>query len=66
MKYVPAWFPGAEFKRHALFARQLSMDMRSAPFQMVKRRMVRGCLVKLNLCLTDGCTGCGHCSTFHR
>ena len=40
VRYVPAWFPGAGFKREALFARQLSMDMRSAPFEAVKQQMV--------------------------
>ncbi|KAI0730583.1 cytochrome P450 [Earliella scabrosa] len=42
LKFVPAWFPGAEFKRRANFARQLSMDMRSAPFKAVKKQMSNG------------------------
>ena len=41
VKHIPSWFPGADFKRRGLFARQLSIKMRSAPFDAVKKQMVR-------------------------
>ena len=40
VKYVPAWFPGARFKRDALFARKLAWDMRAVPFKTVKAQLV--------------------------
>ncbi|KAI0312135.1 cytochrome P450 [Amylostereum chailletii] len=45
LKYVPTWFPGAGFKRHALFMRQLSINMREAPYQMVKDQLASGVAV---------------------
>lgn len=41
VKYVPAWLPGAQFKRDALFGKLLGIRMRNAPYTMVKERMVR-------------------------
>ena len=40
VKYVPAWFPGARLQKEALYGRKLSADMRNAPFDMVKTRLV--------------------------
>ncbi|PIL24606.1 cytochrome P450 [Ganoderma sinense ZZ0214-1] len=42
LKYVPAWFPGAGFKRAALYARKLAWDMRYVPFQAVKAHIASG------------------------
>ncbi|KAF8531880.1 cytochrome P450 [Gautieria morchelliformis] len=42
LKYVPAWLPGASFKRKAIFARQLSIKMRNAPFEMVQGHLAAG------------------------
>ncbi|KAH9929005.1 cytochrome P450 [Epithele typhae] len=42
LKYVPAWFPGAGFKRNALIGAQLSRDMRDKPYNAAKRQMVEG------------------------
>ena len=41
MKYVPAWFPGAGFKRKAEAWRKLSQSMLNDPYQMTKRKIVR-------------------------
>ncbi|KAI0033835.1 cytochrome P450 [Vararia minispora EC-137] len=46
LKHVPAWFPGAHYKRKALLARKLSERMRYAPFEMVKRRLASGAAVQ--------------------
>ena len=40
VKYVPSWFPGAEFKNQAKEWRKDSTAMLEKPFKMVKRRMV--------------------------
>ncbi|KAK7030676.1 O-methylsterigmatocystin oxidoreductase [Favolaschia claudopus] len=42
LKYVPAWFPGAKFKRDGLKWRQLGLEMWNGPFDMVKRRLEQG------------------------
>lgn len=39
LKYVPAWFPGAAFKRQALEWRGYSTRMVEAPFQWVKDQL---------------------------
>lgn len=41
LKYVPAWFPGAEFKRQAAYVKALVSEMQKEPFQYVKNNMVR-------------------------
>ena len=41
VKYVPAWFPGAEFKRKAKAWRKLSQSMLKSPYEMTKRKVVR-------------------------
>ena len=41
MKHVPAWVPGAGFKRKAREWRALSRAMLERPFEMVRRNMVR-------------------------
>ena len=40
VKYLPSWFPGAQFQRDAEIMRRLSMDMRLAPYEAVKKLMV--------------------------
>lgn len=40
VRYIPAWFPGAKFKRHALRTRKLVNESMSKPFDFVKRSRV--------------------------
>ena len=40
MKYLPVWFPFAQFKRHALFTRGLVFKMFDTPYQWVKDQIV--------------------------
>ncbi|KAF8513275.1 cytochrome P450 [Gautieria morchelliformis] len=42
LKHVPAWFPGASFKRKANAWRKLSRDLIERPFEAVKRKMAAG------------------------
>lgn len=41
VKYVPSWFPGAEFKRFAAKGHVVTTKTVNKPFNEVKRRMVR-------------------------
>lgn len=41
LKYVPAWMPGASFKRKARKWRLQSQALRERPFEIVKQKMVR-------------------------
>lgn len=55
VKYIPSWFPGADFKRKAKLWRQESEDMLNLPFQEVKIlsvsyfRMIFGTTVTFSL-----------------
>jgi len=40
VKYIPAWFPGAGFKKKALKWRKLARDMIDRPYDMVKAQFV--------------------------
>ncbi len=40
LKYVPEWFPGAQFKRDAKEWYKVAMDYREVPFQATKRDIV--------------------------
>ncbi|KAF7978425.1 hypothetical protein HWV62_594 [Athelia sp. TMB] len=40
LKYIPAWVPGASFKRKAAEAKTLLKDVGSVPFQIVKRAIL--------------------------
>ncbi|KAJ7880112.1 cytochrome P450 [Mycena leptocephala] len=42
LKYLPEWFPGAQFKRIAREGRFLSQAIRNVPFAETKRRMTSG------------------------
>ncbi|KAF8214253.1 cytochrome P450 [Mycena galopus ATCC 62051] len=42
LKYIPEWFPGAQFKRIAREGRLLSQAVRDIPFAETKRRMASG------------------------
>ncbi|KAF9218833.1 cytochrome P450 [Gyrodon lividus] len=42
LKYIPEWFPGAYFKRHARWGKGLIRRMRHEPNQMVKQKMATG------------------------
>lgn len=42
LKHVPAWFPGASFKRQALAWRCLNRQMLNLPFETVKQKMAVG------------------------
>jgi hypothetical protein len=60
LKYVPAWFPGAKFKRKAAMMRTHSEKMRKAPFEATKKLMVFNPLLFLWIVLQlldDTCTG---------
>jgi len=41
LRHLPTWFPGAGFHRYAREAREVTRKMRSIPFDMVKKAMVR-------------------------
>ncbi|THH27405.1 hypothetical protein EUX98_g6781 [Antrodiella citrinella] len=38
LKYVPAWFPGAQFQKDAQYAKAMSNRMVNDPFQLIKER----------------------------
>jgi len=38
--YIPAWFPGAKFKREALRSRKLAQEVLDVPFEFVKKEIV--------------------------
>lgn len=40
LKHIPAWLPGAKFKRDAKEWRQITSDMINKPFDVVKAKMV--------------------------
>jgi len=40
LKYVPEWFPGAEFKRKARYLEELSERFKNAPYDAVKEKIV--------------------------
>ncbi|KAF8505027.1 cytochrome P450 [Hysterangium stoloniferum] len=42
LKYVPSWFPGAEFKRIAQETRRNVQEARDAPFQAAKEQLGKG------------------------
>ncbi|KLO06514.1 CyP450 monooxygenase [Schizopora paradoxa] len=42
LKYVPSWFPGAEFKKIARRGRKLSHDMRYVPYEDSKEKILKG------------------------
>ncbi|KAF5310076.1 hypothetical protein D9619_010336 [Psilocybe cf. subviscida] len=42
LKHVPAWLPGAKFKRDANEWRKLTVDMVNKPFDALKAEMARG------------------------
>ncbi|KAK6988623.1 cytochrome P450 [Favolaschia claudopus] len=42
LKYVPEWFPGAQFQRIAKEGRKLSESLRNIPFAETKRKMASG------------------------
>ncbi|KAH7913274.1 cytochrome P450 [Hygrophoropsis aurantiaca] len=39
LKHIPAWFPGARFKRKALLSRKYASEWKETPFQYVKSQM---------------------------
>ncbi|KAG6877262.1 hypothetical protein C0993_009031 [Termitomyces sp. T159_Od127] len=42
LKYIPAWFPGANFKRYAAECRVLTDEMQRGPMKYVKERLAAG------------------------
>ena len=40
LKYVPEWFPGAQFQRKAAMMRKHSAEFRNAPFEATEKLMV--------------------------
>ncbi|KIK53842.1 hypothetical protein GYMLUDRAFT_250028 [Collybiopsis luxurians FD-317 M1] len=45
LKHIPAWFPGAKFKRQALEWRSLSYDVQNEAYEHVKSKMEGGTAV---------------------
>ncbi|EIN09719.1 cytochrome P450 [Punctularia strigosozonata HHB-11173 SS5] len=45
LKYIPTWFPGAGFKRLAIWKKQFSINMRTAPYEAVVSRIAAGTAV---------------------
>jgi len=41
LKYIPSWFPGAEFKRRAKFWRDVNKAVTDIPFERVEAELVR-------------------------
>ncbi|KIJ14852.1 hypothetical protein PAXINDRAFT_78324 [Paxillus involutus ATCC 200175] len=50
LKYIPEWFPGADFKRHARWGKGLALRMRQEPHDLVKEKMAAGVAIP---CLTS-------------
>ncbi|KAJ3574094.1 hypothetical protein NP233_g1993 [Leucocoprinus birnbaumii] len=44
LKYIPAWFPGAHFKREARVFAKWTKDLRDVPFAQAKKKMSTGSL----------------------
>ncbi|QRW11146.1 cytochrome P450 family protein [Ceratobasidium sp. AG-Ba] len=42
LRYVPAWFPGAKFKRDAIQYRERQAKIRAEPFELVLKNVVEG------------------------
>ncbi|KAJ3543083.1 hypothetical protein NM688_g5901 [Phlebia brevispora] len=42
LKYVPSWFPFAEFKRYGEYGRQVTMELLNKPYEDVKKRIASG------------------------
>ncbi|KAG6901767.1 hypothetical protein C0995_008109 [Termitomyces sp. Mi166 len=42
LKYLPAWFPGAGFKKYAADSRALTDEMQNGPFKYVKEQLGAG------------------------
>lgn len=41
LRYLPAWFPGVDFKRSALGVKELTQELQDAPIDFVKKGIVR-------------------------
>ncbi|KAJ6597635.1 cytochrome P450, partial [Mycena vulgaris] len=61
LKYVPSWFPGAEFKRKAIQWRKVTRELMEVPFAEAKRNIAAGTapssLTSLNLSTLDKSEG---------
>lgn len=44
LKYIPAWFPGATFKRKAQVYSQMTQKLRDVPFERAKKQIASGSL----------------------
>ncbi|GJE91694.1 cytochrome P450 [Phanerochaete sordida] len=42
LRYIPSWFPGAEFQRYAKRGKKITDEALDTPFYEVKRRMAKG------------------------
>ncbi|KAF8964376.1 cytochrome P450 [Flammula alnicola] len=42
LRFLPAWFPGARFKRVAAAAKKLTTQMQEVPFEFVEKNMASG------------------------
>jgi hypothetical protein len=56
LKYVPAWLPGAGFKRHALnFAHTVEVELAQNPYDAAKQKLVRRLHFSLHLSDSNLC-----------
>ena len=69
VRYIPSWFPGAEFKRKAIEWREDSVAMLEEPFEMVKQKIVNSLyilyLYKRILMSETAHTGIWSCNAMH-
>ncbi|TFK65823.1 cytochrome P450 [Pluteus cervinus] len=42
LRHLPAWFPGANFHRVAVYCRRLTHEIQKAPYEMVRKKMAEG------------------------
>lgn len=45
LRHIPAWIPGAGFRRKLSFYKRISQTYMTHPFSMVKASLVRACLI---------------------
>ena len=51
LKYVPGWFPGADFQRNAASWRESINTMAEKPFRHVQEELVRVDFLRTHVCL---------------
>lgn len=64
LKYVPAWFPGAGFKRKAARWRQINQEVSVRPFEMVKEQLVKSLSCCAEMVILNPIAERRHCCAF--